>query len=670
MGAQALEIGVRVHIEGEEYTLLQRINDLWQFRHPKTGTLRNLEYSTLLRMRADRRLTIIGSGPMQRRDPALSSISEECHESAKVKLAYVRAVIDLPNSSGHLEPVIDKVWKRIGKPQDRPSYISVYRWKRKFLDAGQDYRALIDNHGGKGNREPRHVREVVAICQKAIDNVYLQRTGNSIQRTLEHAEYAVLEANKSRLPEERLKMPTRRVIRRMIANLSEFDKYAARHGNEAARHRFRNMKGHIFTSAPLERAEIDHTTLDLIVVDDRTNAVCGRPTVTVCVDDYTRMILGFYIGFKGPSYYAVAQCLKQCIRPKADLRDRYPNIDHDWPSFGVMRNLVCDNGLEFHGTSLEKGCLSLNINITHAPRRTPWAKGKVERVIGSLNRAVAHIAPGTTFSNTQEKGDYDSTKHATVTLSALRAAITKWVVDVYHQQEHRMLETTPAAMWTSSIRPEDIRHDTEDIDLDVALARSTAKRLTHKGVTIDGLLYNSDELRDLRKLKGANVDVEVRVDDDDLGAIWVLSPEYRTPFKVPALNIDYAAGLTADQHGVYRARRKESPNANPGVDGLREAQREVERILKEGLAQRNVKAGKRYARHIETARSEKATPLMNTDAPVRRNQKVPQVLGIGSRDGEAATTGAPTSTAEIIPLVSVTPRRHFIPIVKQGKSNE
>src|SRR5580700_4301296 len=74
MGAQALEIGVRVHIEGEEYTLLQRINDLWQFRHPKTGTLRNLEYSTLLRMRADRRLTIIGSGPMQRRDPALSSI--------------------------------------------------------------------------------------------------------------------------------------------------------------------------------------------------------------------------------------------------------------------------------------------------------------------------------------------------------------------------------------------------------------------------------------------------------------------------------------------------------------------------------------------------------------------------------------------------------------------
>jgi putative transposase len=79
---------------------------------------------------------------MQRRDPALSSISEECHESAKVKLAYVRAVIDLPNSSGHLEPVIDKVWKRIGKPQDRPSYISVYRWKRKFLDAGQDYRAL------------------------------------------------------------------------------------------------------------------------------------------------------------------------------------------------------------------------------------------------------------------------------------------------------------------------------------------------------------------------------------------------------------------------------------------------------------------------------------------------------------------------------------------------
>jgi len=432
MGAQALEIGVRVHIEDEEYTLKNRTEELWQFQNPKTGMLRNLDYSTLLRMRADRRLTIISSGPTLRLDPALSEISSEGHETATVRLVYVRAVIDLPNSRQHLEPAIDEVWKRINKPQLRPSYISVYRWKRKFLNAGQDYRVLMDNHAAKGRRAPRYNIEVRTICQKAIERVYLQRTGNSIQRTLENAEYAVLEENKLRLPEERLEMPTRRLIRRMIANLSEFDKYAARHGNEAARHRYRHVKGHIVTSAPLERAEIDHTTFDLIVVDDRTNAVLGRPTVTVCVDDYTRMILGFYIGFKGPSYYAVAQCLKQCIRPKADLRDRYPDIVNDWPSFGVMRNLVCDNGLEFHGTGLEKACLSLNINIMHAPRRTPWAKGKVERVIGSLNRAVAHIAPGTTFSNTREKGDYDSTKHATVTLSALRAAITKWVVDVNH----------------------------------------------------------------------------------------------------------------------------------------------------------------------------------------------------------------------------------------------
>jgi len=222
-------------------------------------------------------------------------------------------------------------------------------------------------------------------------------------------------------------------------------------------------------------------------------------------------------------------------------------------------------------------------------------------------------------------------------------------------------------MWTSSIRPEDIRHDTEDIDPDVALARSTAKKLTHKGVTIDGLLYNSDELRDLRKLKGANVNVEVRVDDDNLGAIWVSLPGYRLPFKVPALDIDYAAGLTADQHCVYRARRKENPNANPGVEGLREAQREVERILKEGLAQRNAKAGTRYARHIETSRSEETITPADTEAS--QDQRASQASSKSSRDDEAVPTSARTMPAEL-PRAPATPRRHFVPIVKRGNSHE
>ena len=125
----------------------------------------------------------------------------------------------------------------------------------------------------------------------------------------------------------------------------------------------------------------------------------SRPASTA-----TRCILGIYIGFNPPSYQSVAACLKDCFLPKVNLHRDYPGIVNEWPAYGVMHNLVVDGGLEFYSASLEQVCLSLNINWIAAPRRTPWFKGKIERFLGTMNRAVAHGVPGTTFSNIFEKG--------------------------------------------------------------------------------------------------------------------------------------------------------------------------------------------------------------------------------------------------------------------------
>jgi putative transposase len=63
---------------------------------------------------------------------------------------------------------------------------------------------------------------------------------------------------------------------------------------------------------------------------------------------------------------------------------------NDWPAYGVMHNLVVDGGLEFYSPSLEQVCLSLNINWIAAPLRMAWFRGKIERFLGTMNRAVAH----------------------------------------------------------------------------------------------------------------------------------------------------------------------------------------------------------------------------------------------------------------------------------------
>ncbi len=57
---------------------------------------------------------------------------------------------------------------------------------------------------------------------------------------------------------------------------------------------------------PLARVEIDHTHLDLFVVDEKDCLPLGRPYLTLAIDVYTRCILGAAIEFFPPSYLASA----------------------------------------------------------------------------------------------------------------------------------------------------------------------------------------------------------------------------------------------------------------------------------------------------------------------------------------------------------------------------
>lgn len=122
----------------------------------------------------------------------------------------------------------------------------------------------------------------------------------------------------------------------------------------------------------MERVEIDHTRLDIFVVDEETMLPLGRPWLTLCVDVHTRCILGFDLSFDPPSHASVARCLKHAILPKGNLKALYPNVRGTWDMFGIMETLVCDNGPEFHCESLEVGCLTLGINIQYCPRKKPW----------------------------------------------------------------------------------------------------------------------------------------------------------------------------------------------------------------------------------------------------------------------------------------------------------
>lgn len=596
MGSGYLEAGRRVRIDRDEFVLRRRVDEIWQFENLKSGTFKSLEQRDVLRMLAEGRVKLLSDGTVREIIKSHPDLSPGDEITAKRRRAYAEAVKNSSNSPRAFEEVIRDVWSRIKWPEVPPSFISVYRWKKRYLKAGMDMRALADRSSAKGRRGPRYPLEVTRMCHGAIESRYMRRFGNSIQETLEYAQYTVIQENKLRVEGDKLPMPTRRMLRRMIGRIPEFDKHVARRGYVSALNHFRHVKDHIKAARPLERAEIDHTRLDLIVLDDDTGGELGRPNITACIDVHTRMVLGINISFEDPSYYTVQRCLRDCILPKADLNERLPGLVNEWPSYGLIDNLVCDNALEFQGTSLEKAGDALAMTIMNAPAKTPQAKGIIERFFGSLNAAIAHQAPGTTFSNIIQKGDYNSQKEARVSFSVIEKAIFKWIVDVYHQRPHPALDQmSPVDKWKESARTEEIRVQDDSIDLDVLLGRALNRTLTHDGVQFKGLKYTSPELKKLRRLHGAKLNVEIRVNDDDLGSLWVLCPELDRPIQLSVYDSqrEYASGLTLRQHEVYLARRAEKAKA--GMEGLIEAKEEIRASLQEIQSENPPKLGRNFA---------------------------------------------------------------------------
>src|SRR5215471_10535399 len=73
---------------------------------------------------------------------------------------------------------------------------------------------------------------------------------------------------------------------------------------------------------------------------------------------------------------------------------------------------------------------------------------------------AAHLLPGTTQSNPQEKGAYDSQGSAALTLPELERWLALQIAGVYHLSAHSALEKTPLSAWQEGVagRKQPLRH--------------------------------------------------------------------------------------------------------------------------------------------------------------------------------------------------------------------
>jgi putative transposase len=223
------------------------------------------------------------------------------------------------------------------------------------------------------------------------------------------------------------------------------DAQKRRIGGKNARYTYQGMPGHVDVSAPLERVEIDHTLMDVMVrSDDPKCGYVARPWVTLAVDVHTRCVLGMHMGFEPPSALSIALCLTHAVLPK-DPNAEF-GVPLEWEMHGLPREIVVDNGKDFTSHAFRRGCEEYGIILSHRPVGSPHYGGTIERLIGTMV-GQCHLLPGTTKNSIRAKRDYDSKKHAAMTLSALRTWFVEQILGRYHLKEHRMLRMPPIEAW-------------------------------------------------------------------------------------------------------------------------------------------------------------------------------------------------------------------------------
>lgn len=616
MVSGSFQVGQRFLYEGEEHRFLRKVEpNRWTFECTRTGSWREESIDHLLgqwtegKLRFSGRDHDAGEGARQSayKDAAIDafrqSYPEQLWQRAKAKLVYVLRLRRAPLTKAAITLLIEEIYNdkglwKAGQPfAAPPHFTTVAEWRRKYFKAGEDIRALCDRHHCKGNEDSRYGDEVDSLADDVIETTFLTPERPTIESCLEILRGRVARLNQTRLESDRLPRPTYNYLKRRIANLNAYDVCVARYGKRVADIRFRAAGLGPRAENPLARACIDHCRLDVMVVDEG-GLPLGRPWLTVLIDEATRYILGFYIGFEEPSVVSVSRAVRCALMPKAALLAECPDIANEWDAWGVMDTLVADNGMEFHSGALEGAIGRFGIVLQFCPRRKPWFKGKIERFFRTLNLGLIGNLPGKTFSGIGEKFDYDPAKHAIVGLKTLRQVILTWIVDIYHQKSHRGLGMSPATAWKENISAVNRWLPPSSLSVQAAFSRSVNRRLTHKGIELDGLLYNSDDMRALRELHGSEIAVEVRVIDDDIGSVVIVHPEENEVIRVPALDQVYAAGLTRWQHQVCkRYQRRISDDESQDIP-LLEARERIEKALEQerGRAKR---LSKRIGRFLE-----------------------------------------------------------------------
>ena len=154
----------------------------------------------------------------------------------------------------------------------------------------------------------------------------------------------------------------------------------------------------------------------------------------------------------------------------------------------------------------------------------------------------------------------------------------QWIIDVFQVSPHGKEQIIPNVTWKESeqeyppviIEPERLK---------IILNKSCESKLTKGGLTRDYIRYDSEELAAYRSKIG-NCQTKYKVDEDDLGYIYVFNKNTRKYFKVSAVDARNN-GLRQCQHEAHKKHAKRQVGSKINYDAIIQARIDMNRRVED-----------------------------------------------------------------------------------------
>ncbi|MDM9628422.1 hypothetical protein QTL95_21220 [Rhizobium sp. S152] len=448
---------------------------------------------------------------------------------------------------------------------DKPSYSA---FRRALEKSTPHKRELVDfiSKRGKHNKWEWNDPWVVEKLDEAVEEFYSEgvpRPPDLQDVVVKFLGQAILEdRERAARGEEKLRYPKRTAVENYIRGQETRERLAKRDPKKAQKI-YGGQEAGATAEFPLQRVQVDQTQLDTwinIYDEDGNIEDKKRPWLVSIIDVFSRSILAAILTFEPPSTYTVQLALKQMLRPKTFLIERFGNKRGATDVSGQPKEITFDNGVENPGLSMRLLFADASVDMEIAPIETPQAKGIVERGFKTYNQGVWHNAPGgipykphaipDRRLKPQEKAEW-ALEYAT-------GVMWFWIVNVYQLKRNRTLEAIPGRLWHQKVTDPMVgRSVSKRLDLvDIICGTRLRLKIDGSGVQHEGHVFHHpkvtedflkatlpEEKRHSRGKRG-KVEIEAIVYPHDCSHIYVVDHVLNRYVRLPNSKPRFAHGLT------------------------------------------------------------------------------------------------------------------------------